>query len=583
MFIISDDFGALAEVTDNIFWQVIFWISHVVALVAIQAALISLFAWKLIDSVRICFGLHSEVYIISGCNQKSIILGANIATKDKARSGKRIRSRVVVFLLDEEDDLKKIYEKVSCFGGIVKALDRKKNISHFLGKAGLGRRGWRKRDYHIIMLQDKATQGVDLLEVVNYANSRNVQPEQLDIYVSALTEWDREIVEGITQLEDDGGRRKYPYTFHIINETDMLIRQLVENHPPYECSGLQFNEKGVATRDFTVLVLGFGSVGQSALLRLIMNGQFVGSKMRAIVIDREMDHLEEHFMHYYPYVKPNCCEIEFMCFDVWDKDFYQLLKENYDLSYVVLALGSDDENKQMAIDIRLHYERNNYGVLPNIAVLEKQYGKHETLKDSKLFTFGCRESLYTEAIIVREALDAMAKAVNKAYVEMYGGKPWHELDWFTQESNRAAADFIPAMLKLAKTDVERAVANETLSEDAELIENLAETEHLRWNAFHAVMGYNKIIIEEMSRRFETYSGERNSRAHLDFCRRDTKARLHSCLVSWDELYNVSEAYRALASKAGNEKEHKRNFKDNDRDIVKNIPKFLRALNDVKTI
>ena len=580
MFIISDDFSALARVTDNMFLQVLFWISHVVAIVALHAALISLFAWKLIDYGRLRFGLHSEVYIIKGCDRKAVILGENIATKDNPNSGKRIRNRLIVFLLDEEDDLKKTYEKVSCFGGVVQVMDRRKNISHFLDKAGLGRRILRRKNYHVIMLQDRATQGADLFEVLKYANNKKVRPEQLNIYVSALTEWERGVIEDITQLVDKEGRREYPYTFHIVNETDLLIRQLIDKHPPYKCSELKFTEKGVAARDFTVLVLGFGSVGQKALLRLVMNGQFVGSRMQAKVIDREMNHLEEHFLHYYPYVKPNCCDIEFLCFDVWDKDFYQLLEKNHNFDYVVVALGNDSQNKQLAIDIRLHYERH-YCALPNIAVLEKLQCQHEAVQDSKLFAFGCRESLYTEATIIREKHDTMAIAVNNTYKNMYDGKPWHELDWFTQESNRASADFIPAMLKLAKLKTEGAMIKESLTEDAELIEILAETEHLRWNAFHATMGYNQISIEKMSRRFESYLGERYSREHLDYCRRDTKSLLHSCLISWDDLDGVSAAYRELARKAGNEKEQKRNFKDNDRAIVMNIPKFLRALNGIR--
>jgi cell wall assembly regulator SMI1 len=90
------------------------------------------------------------------------------------------------------------------------------------------------------------------------------------------------------------------------------------------------------------------------------------------------------------------------------------------------------------------------------------------------------------------------------------------------------------------------------------------------------MGYRSISIEEMQRRFEIYDGERNSRKHLDFSRRDSKARLHVCLSSWDELDKISEAYRELARRVGDSKEEKRDFKNNDRDIVNSIPKFLNA-------
>ena len=58
---------------------------------------------------------------------------------------------------------------------------------------------------------------------------------------------------------------------------------------------------------------------------------------------------------------------------------------------------------------------------------------------------------------------------------------------------------------------------------------------------------------------------------LDFARRSAASRLQACL--WDELDAVSQAYWELESLAG--KEPKRDFKDNDRDAVKNVPNLLR--------
>jgi hypothetical protein len=167
----------------------------------------------------------------------------------------------------------------------------------------------------------------------------------------------------------------------------------------------------------------------------------------------------------------------------------------------------------------------------------------------------------------------MAKTVH----EVYGGDPpWQELDWILHESNRASADFIPAMLRLAGVNGETAEKQKMLTDNPDLAETLAKTEHLRWNAFHAAMGFRPISIEEMRQRFEHYRGEKNTRAHLDFSRRDSKARLQVCLVAWDQLDAVSGAYQELAHRASNEKEQKRDFKDNDRFIIESIPKFLQA-------
>jgi len=46
-------------------------------------------------------------------------------------------------------------------------------------------------------------------------------------------------------------------------------------------------ENGLARRDFVELLVGFGALGQQALRRLVMNGQFVGSSMRAVVVEAD--------------------------------------------------------------------------------------------------------------------------------------------------------------------------------------------------------------------------------------------------------------------------------------------------------
>jgi hypothetical protein len=430
----------------------------------------------------------------------------------------------------------------------------------------------------VVFTQEDVSAPEDILLTAEFAKERAVDSKNMDIFVLASSEWDRERIEAITQAKEDG-HRKYPYTIHIINEMDLLARQMIEARQPFECPGLDFNKTnktGTAARDFTVMILGFGTAGQHAFLRLIMNGQFAGSTMHAIVVDREIDHLRERFLHRYPSLDM-CCKIDFKNFDVRDKAFFELLNETGNVDYIVTALGDDGMGRQTVLDIRLCYERKNIA-LPFIALYEKDSGLHDTGQDESVFSFGCREAVYKEAVIIHGETDRMARVVH----EVYGGNPpWRELDWVLQESNRAAADFIPTMLRLAGLSGETAGRQQTLTNDPDLAETLAKTEHLRWNAFHAAIGFRPISIEEMRRRFEKYDGEKNTRAHLDFCRRDSKERLQVCLVEWDKLDVVTHAYRELARKADNAKEQGRDFKDNDRSIIESIPKFLQAAMDKK--
>ena len=580
MFSLSDDYGVVRNLqgaewlTGNIWMRTLLWLSHVSALIIIQTALLSLFGRKVMDEFRMRFGFHREVYVIKGSDKNALLLGENIATHDNPHQRPDV-NRLVVFLLDEDEDVKMIYERSTHFGGIVQVLDRNHDLAYHLGKVGLGKINKRWKKYYVILMPQNISVPDDAHFIAEFAKERKVNPENLDIFAFITSEWNREKVEEITQAKENR-QRKYPYTFHIISETDLLAREMIRKHPPFESTGLKFS-KGMAMRDFTVLILGFGKVGQSALMRLIMNGQFVGSHMKAIVVDKKTENVRDCFLHRHPSIRLSC-ELEFKNFDVQCDEFYSLLNQVEHVDYVVVALDSDEINKEIAMDIRSHYGRREELDFPLVAVSEKRGCIHERKENERVFIFGCREEIYRESIVIREESDLVAKAVHDAYGSPV---PWHELEWFYQESNRAAADFIPSMLHLANLTVEDALNRETLSQDNELAEVLAKTEKLRWNAFHVAMGYKPISIEEMHHRFEKFGTEGTARERLDFSRRDAKGRLHLCLVSWDELDEVSEAYRKLAKQTDEEKEQKKDFKDSDRTIVEYIPKFLKKVKEKK--
>ena len=579
MFIMSDDYAAVMSIqgaawlTENIWMQILFWLSHLSALILVQAALLSLFGRGIFDEFRLRFGPHREVYIIKGSDKNALMLGENIATHDDPQQNPDPK-RLVIFLLGENVNAKKVSEKISHFGGIVQVLNRNHDFLYCLKKARLGKRGtlekiFGEKKYHIILTSDNVSTPNDAHRIATFAKEKGVNRENVDIFVFASTDWERKKIEEITQAKKDG-QRQYPYTFHIVNEVDLVIRKMIEKHPPVECPGLHFLN-GVAARDFIVMILGFGTVGQAALLHLIMNGQFVGSQMRAIIIDKNIEEVRDSFQRRYRSLDL-CCKMEFIGSDVQCDDFVELLNTYSNVDYVVITLNHDQINQQIALDIQSHYEVEGINAVPFIAVSEKNGSLYEAENGGRIFTFGYREEIYTESVIIREEANIMAKAVH----EVYGGEPpWHELNWFTQESNRAVADFIPAMLKLANIEKEDVLNKVVLTEDSTLAENLAETEKIRWNAFHAVMGYRSISIEEMQQRFNQYDGERNSPQHLAYARKDSDLRLHVCIAPWGEMDEISQAYQELARCAGVTKEQERNFKDTDREIVKYIPKFLK--------
>ena len=90
-------------------------------------------------------------------------------------------------------------------------------------------------------------------------------------------------------------------------ESVLATRLMILKQPPVEAIPFK---RGVAQRDFVVLIVGFGPLGQQALRRLVMNGQFVGSRMRAVVVDADAQDRADAFCREYPAME-GCCTLEY--------------------------------------------------------------------------------------------------------------------------------------------------------------------------------------------------------------------------------------------------------------------------------
>jgi hypothetical protein len=241
--------------------------------------------------------------------------------------------------------------------------------------------------------------------------------------------------------------------------------------------------------------------------------------------------------------------------DVRGSDFTRLVESHArDLRYVVFALG----DMTLALEMkRLLLEQfSRVGLAHPITHVMADAGD---------------ETLYEERWILDQDADRMAIAVNHVYSGSGDAQAqWSEADAFSQDSSRASADFIPAMLDLAGLTPEQALGRDTLTDDPVLAETLSRTEHLRWNAFHVAMGYTPMPLTEMEKRAETLAAAGQS---PQGCRKDAARKQHACLVPWDELDAVSDAYNRACGLEGS---NARDFKQSDRDIVRSVPVCLRA-------
>ena len=148
---------------------------------------------------------------------------------------------------------------------------------------------------------------------------------------------------------------------------------------------------------------------------------------------------------------------------------------------------------------------------------------------------------------------------------------WAACDYFSRLSCRASADYLPAFLKAAGLEAEE-VREKGWPDDPELLENLSETEHLRWCAFHFCMGYQPMPEEVFADRAAQYRREKEEQgAPLIRVGKDSVKKLHACLIPWEELDALDEKEKRLTGKEVC-------YKQLDRDNILLIPELLRGEN-----
>jgi hypothetical protein len=595
MFFLQANYTLFAEWMESNTWlQLLFWSSHLSAVVAVQTAIISLFGRKVMDYIRQRFGKHNFVYIIRGNAQNALMLGENITLfkKDDA---------LIIIFIEETDNAKSTYEKAAHFNGIVQVPDKTHDITYHLRKSGLGQRYARKRKYNIILMIEDNIAPNEAQKIADYAKDSEVNTQDIEIFVLTSSRFDVEKVEDITlMIDDEEQKRKYPYTFNIINEVDQIARQMINRHPPYECKNLFYSdEAGRVKRAFTVLILGFGAIGQQALLHLIINGQFVGDKMNVKIFDKDIRRQYYCFKQRYPEIEQSC-EIEISECIALCKDVYDHLDKTENIDYIVISLGVDKKNRQAAIDLYQYFKRKEFDnkQIPFIAVHEENGAFSKIDNNEKMFSFGSKEDIYLDSVIRFEESNAIAKALCDNEVSQYAERTtmaWERIEWSLQETYRFTADTIETILRLLNTSKDEVLnrrellktndKSAALTDDNDVIDTLAQVEHLRWLAFHRAMGYSSMTIVRMWERFEKYKDDENYETNdiISKCRKDSEAMQHLCLVPWEELGRVSYAFTKMKNElnAENQKEHPdfNYFINATRKTIKDIPDTLHKVRE----
>ncbi|WP_127532904.1 NAD-binding protein [Paenibacillus kobensis] len=327
---------------------------------------------------------------------------------------------------------------------------------------------------------------------------------------------------------------------------------LFQKYPLYECRGMFQPENADDVPH--LMIIGFGETGEHVLLQAAQVAHFPHlRRLKVTIIDTETDDSGDHFKQRYPNLA-QAVDYQLHRYNANGIHFHQFV-ERMAPHYIVVCASSDTHNLSIGMSLMaycpnapIHVKMSDDAYLA--LRIDQQAGKYERLR-----RFGRIKEVADEAVVINETLDVMARAVNETYNKLTNNNyKWEDLDMFTKSSNRRQADHIATKLYALGLEVSANTDEAALTEEQytaavpeALLEQLAISEHLRWNAFHYVHSWK--------------AGAKNQK-------KNKSSKEHPALVDWDRLDEVSEVQSQLAG-------DKINYKEYDRDTIRNIHKVLK--------
>lgn len=400
-------------------------------------------------------------------------------------------------------------------------------------------------------------------------------------------------------IEDMGVAPEKHIEVKIVDSSHLAIEFLKSeesNHPVnfVNVETLDDSNPGSVNSPFISLIMGLGETGQEAMSFLYEFGAFVNenasakksfrSPFKCYVVDKDIEQIEGSLIASLPGVKIKKCGnnssdalINFYSYDFHSTEFYEevLSKIAKELNYVVVAIGDDELNMSVAVDI-LRYVRRHRDNLSNFCIYVRAYEKgpfkhikeianhyNERLGETKIVLFGHNEEIYTYELIVKDKYLEDGKNYYETYRSLNidpandegswkkrhndtlcnkKNTKWVNMSKLRRKESQDRSNALHAHTKmrlLAKAIgddnvnnfIDKVLGNRVGRQSSieykglndnenRLMLNLAMCEHLRWNAAHEMLGYvNNNITHEC----------------------DELRKMHNCLKPWEQLDKESDA------------------------------------------
>lgn len=529
MFVLRDDYkeiiSAQPMLEQNLIFQFTYWFTQALALFVSASAVVWFAGNRVVQWIRIRFTKIGTLYVIAGLTPQTLEIGVNLLRKDR-------RERQVLYLLPAVDKASK--ETLEGMEAMMVAAPEMGwgTLSDRTLRAAALRKTRRISRIHFFAATESEATNCNLAQcALTYARKISLPPGSFFTHVHAS---DVRMVDRLEEMEKD---MENPYDITAYNTGYLAAQQLMSLAPP--CREVPF-VNGYSQANLNILLIGFGKLGREVLGQLLPNAVFEGGHTCITVIDKDAERKSGRYRMRAPALTA-FFDIQFKTMDVNSQEFEWFLMENQpSINYIVVALEDDEADVQLAHDLAEYFRSARDASLPlpliasHCADGARTYGKMD-----RIVWFGAEHELLKEEMLIAEQLDAMAYAVHECYRASHPEmdiKPWHLIPEREKQSSRSSAQgaqnhLWAAGLALASPEKGRGMTREEyMAHIQPYLPALGRNEHHRWNAFYVVNGYQTMSEEEMRKIGK---------------RKDADRKRHICLVPFDELDAVSDAYNAM--------------------------------------
>ncbi len=589
-----------------------YWLFHLAAILYILTLAVSYFGIELINAASLWMRKQAKKWRLGAfVRQSELNVFWDAGQESEALAG-QMPSKSVVFAIAAGG---RSWRKLQDDDAICRLV--RKGVLWISSDSKTNRRLLTIARRHFFIGPDCHENVVKAQKYVQFLYDENIR-HKVDVYVRVWSDADDDAVYAwADKWNGRFSKEGFLTQINVLREESIVSRRFLVDHPMLDCPGVRVSDCHTASvaGEFKLLVVGFGVQGERLMGDMICDAQFPDGKGGAIPVSVDVVDRDDASFGWW---KANCKEacarygIHFENCAAESDRFWRFIESRCVYNRIVISTHDDILNLRLANDIANYYAkryRMDYAVLRNtIFARVRRPSLSKVLcggMADRYQLFGDVLDTYSPKWLLNDSWDDGAKFINGVWSAVYdedfrklpdgadvirwyldnmdrGEKYWAARPMLDKESSRASFLHMRNILRLMgyecrrdmPTDENAGIKQLEIPEnqkeelkcaagDAKRREKLAESEHLRWMAFHFVRGWEKWSPTEDE--LEKLSNGGKNRVEPNSMK--SRARIHANLEDFARLDEVDEKFNMINRKNGRESV---NSKDKDINIIYGI-------------